>query len=81
LNSDETGQIYQPGASLALGLVDVTLYAKWTLTQYTVTYNANGATGGSVPVDSNTYTMAGSVPILGNTELWCAPDIALLAGD
>jgi uncharacterized repeat protein (TIGR02543 family) len=67
LNSDETGQIYQPGASLALGLVDVTLYAKWTLTQYTVTYNANGATGGSVPVDSNTYTMAGSVPILGNT--------------
>jgi uncharacterized repeat protein (TIGR02543 family) len=67
LNSDETGQIYQPGASLALGLVNVTLYAKWTLTQYTVTYNANGATGGSVPVDSNTYTMNGSVPILGNT--------------
>jgi uncharacterized repeat protein (TIGR02543 family) len=67
LNSDETGQVYQPGASLALGLVDVTLYAKWTLTPYTVSYNANGSTGGSVPVDSNTYTMDGSVPVLGNT--------------
>ena len=67
LNSDETGQIYQPGASLALGLVNVTLYAKWSLTPYTVSYNANGATGGSVPVDPNTYTMDGSVPILGNT--------------
>ena len=67
LNSDETGQIYQPGASLALGLVNVTLYAKWSLTPYTVSYNANGATGGSVPVDSNSYTMDGSVPILGNT--------------
>jgi uncharacterized repeat protein (TIGR02543 family) len=67
LNSDETGQVYQPGASLALGLVDVTLYAKWTLTPYTVSYNANGSTGGSVPVDSNTYTIGGSVPILGNT--------------
>jgi hypothetical protein len=67
LNSDETGQIYQSGSSLALGLVNITLYAKWTLTQYTVTYNANGATGGSVPLNSNTYTMGGSVPISGNT--------------
>jgi uncharacterized repeat protein (TIGR02543 family) len=67
LNSDESGQIYQSGATVALGLVDVTLYAKWSLTQYSVSYNGNGATGGSVPLDSNTYTMGGSVPILGNT--------------
>jgi uncharacterized repeat protein (TIGR02543 family) len=67
LNSDESGQLLQPSASLQLGLVNVTLYAKWTLKPYTVTYNANGATGGSVPLDSNTYTMGGSVPILGNT--------------
>ena len=67
LNSDESGQIYQSGSTVSLGLVDITLYAKWSLTQYSVTYNGNGATGGSVPLDSNTYTMGGSVPILGNT--------------
>jgi hypothetical protein len=67
LNSDESGQLLQPSASLQLGLVNVTLYAKWTLKPYTVTYNANGATGGSVPLDSNTYTMGGLVPISGNT--------------
>ena len=36
------------------------LYAKWTLNRYTVTFNANGATGGAVPaaqtVDYNTST-------------------------
>ena len=67
LNADESGQSYQPNASIQLGLVNVTLFAKWTLTQYTVTYYANGATGGAVPVDSNTYTMGGSVPISANT--------------
>jgi uncharacterized repeat protein (TIGR02543 family) len=67
LNADESGQSYQPNASIQLGLVNITLYAKWTLTQYTVTYYANGATGGAVPVDSNTYTMGGSVPISANT--------------
>lgn len=28
---------------------DVTLYAKWVSEMYTITYNANGATGGTVP--------------------------------
>jgi uncharacterized repeat protein (TIGR02543 family) len=67
LNSNESGQIYQPNSTLQLGLVNVTLYAKWTLTQYTVTYYSNLETGGTVPVDSNTYTMGGSVPISANT--------------
>jgi uncharacterized repeat protein (TIGR02543 family) len=67
LNADESGQIYQPNSTLQLGLVNVTLYAKWTLTQYTVTYYSNNATGGAVPIDSNTYTMGGSVPISANT--------------
>jgi hypothetical protein len=35
---------------------------------YTVTYNANGATGGAVPIDSNTYTMGSYMPISGNTN-------------
>jgi len=28
---------------------DITFYAKWQAVQYTITYNANGATGGTVP--------------------------------
>jgi uncharacterized repeat protein (TIGR02543 family) len=67
LNADESGQTYQPNATLQLGLTNVTLYAKWNLTQYNVTYYSNGATSGTVPVDSSTYTMGGSVPISGNT--------------
>lgn len=34
---------------------------------YTVTYNGNGATGGSVPVDSNTYEQGATVTVLGNS--------------
>ncbi len=34
---------------------------------YTVTYNGNGNTGGSVPTDSNTYLQSASVTVAGNT--------------
>jgi hypothetical protein len=34
---------------------------------FTVTYNGNGATGGSVPVDSTSYTSGATVTVLGNT--------------
>ena len=49
---------------------DVTLYAKWTAVQCTVTYFANGATKGSVPVTvsvdkGSTYTVSGNT---GNLE-------------
>jgi uncharacterized repeat protein (TIGR02543 family) len=33
----------------------------------TVTYNSNGGTAGSVPVDSNTYTLGQTVVVAGNT--------------
>ena len=36
-------------------------------TSYTVTYNGNGNTGGSVPTDLSTYQQGGTVTILGNT--------------
>ena len=53
-----------------MGSANVTLYAMWTLTSsfaYTVTYNGNGNTGGSVPADPNTYTQGATVTVLGNT--------------
>lgn len=34
---------------------------------YTVTYDGNGNTGGSVPTDGNTYTQGATVTVLGNT--------------
>ncbi|MCQ2752509.1 MAG: InlB B-repeat-containing protein, partial [Coriobacteriales bacterium] len=38
-----------------------------TPTSYTVSYNGNGNTGGSVPTDSTSYSSGGIVTVLGNT--------------
>ena len=35
----------------------------------TVTYSGNGNTGGSVPVDSNTYILGANITVLGNTGI------------
>ena len=37
---------------------NITVYAKWTPITYTVTYNGNGATGGSTANSSHTYDVA-----------------------
>lgn len=44
-----------------------TFYKKAGATTYSVTYNANGATSGSVPTDSNEYESGDEVTVLGNT--------------
>jgi len=47
---------------------NVNFYAVWNLSSaYTVTYNANGATGGTVPTDTHTYAVGETVPVTGNT--------------
>ncbi len=43
-----SGTDYAPGASYA-GNAPVTLFAKWTASSYEVSYDANGATGGTAP--------------------------------
>jgi len=67
--SDGTGTSYAAGATFTMGSSNVTLYAKWTVLTsiYTVIYDGNGATGGSVPIDSNSYVEGATVTILGNT--------------
>jgi uncharacterized repeat protein (TIGR02543 family) len=68
LNSDGSGTVYTQGQTFAVGSADVTLYAKWaTLSTYTVIYNGNGNTGGSVPTDSTNYLPGTNVTVLGNT--------------
>jgi len=66
--SDGSGTTYSGGVTFVMGDTDEDLYVLWpTQPTYTVTYNANGATSGTVPVDSNNYTQGQTVTVLGNT--------------
>ena len=64
-----TGTTYTQGQTFTMGTANVTLYAQWAAgpATYTVTYNGNGSTGGSVPVDPATYQQGQTVTVLGNT--------------
>ena len=50
-NSSGTGTNYDAGSDYTLPSSNVTLYAKWTPNQYTVTLNAEGGVGGDGTVD------------------------------
>jgi uncharacterized repeat protein (TIGR02543 family) len=67
--ADGSGTSYAPAQTFSMGAANVSLYARWTPTAsgYSVTYGANGATGGSVPVDSTAYSQSQTVTVLGNT--------------
>ncbi|WP_206669721.1 InlB B-repeat-containing protein [Paenibacillus luteus] len=65
--ADGTGTDYAAGAAFNMGASNVTLYAQWTLNPtYTVTYNGNGSTGGSVPTDSGSYEQGITVSVYDN---------------
>ncbi|MCC3372633.1 InlB B-repeat-containing protein [Cohnella sp. REN36] len=66
LASDGSGTVYRAGDTFALGSSGAILYAKWVLANYTVAYNGNGSTGGSVPA-SGSYTYDTNVNVAGNT--------------
>jgi len=54
VNAGGTGVNYDPGALYTLNQAR-TLYAKWTPNTYLVTYNANGATSGTAPLQVKTH--------------------------
>ena len=65
--TDGSGTTYILGNTLAIS-GDTTLYALWSLIPtYSVIYNGNGSTGGSVPADGNPYLSDATVTVLGNT--------------
>ena len=65
--ADGSGNGYTVGQSMLMGAADVVLYAQWSANPtYAVTYDGNGANGGSVPVDSGNYEAGYSVSVLGN---------------
>jgi Listeria-Bacteroides repeat domain (List_Bact_rpt) len=72
--ADGSGTTYATGSAYTAN-VAVVLYAKWTLDTYAVTYDANGATGGTAPaMQTKTYgvnltlaTNSGSLVKTGST--------------
>ncbi|WP_172674127.1 InlB B-repeat-containing protein [Syntrophomonas palmitatica] len=64
--ADGSGDAYNADSTFAMGTANITLYAQWAPV-YTVTYDGNGSTGGSVPMDSNQYYQNNSVTVIGNT--------------
>lgn len=66
-SSNGLGTTYNPANTFVINS-NVTLYAIWSNnTSYSVTYNANGATSGSVPTDSTAYYNGDTVTILSNS--------------
>jgi uncharacterized repeat protein (TIGR02543 family) len=65
-----TGTSYPAGSTITMN-ADKTLYAQWAdnTSSYTVTYDANGATGGVVPAAPTNYPGGVQVPILGQGTL------------
>ncbi|MBN1982631.1 MAG: InlB B-repeat-containing protein [Chitinivibrionales bacterium] len=65
---DGSGIDHAAGALFTMGSVNVVLYAKWsTKATYSVTYLGNGNTGGTAPVDENSYESGAAVIVKGNT--------------
>lgn len=53
-------------ATFTMGSSNVTLYAKWTINTYSITYDGNGNDGGTPPVDANSpYNYSSTVTVLG----------------
>lgn len=65
--ADGTGTNYSAGVDSFTVTGSTILYAKWTINNYTVTYRADSATAGSVPVDAANYNIGNSVIIRANT--------------
>jgi uncharacterized repeat protein (TIGR02543 family) len=67
-NADGTGTAYPAGGTMTMPGTNTVLYADWTIIiTYNVTYNGNGSTGGSVPIDPTAYTPGANVVVKGNT--------------
>jgi uncharacterized repeat protein (TIGR02543 family) len=68
--ADGTGTSYPVGSTITMN-ANKTLYAQWvsTTSPYLVTYDANGATGGSVPAAPTNYPGGVQVPILGQGSI------------
>ncbi|SDG67317.1 InlB B-repeat-containing protein [Winogradskyella thalassocola] len=59
--------VYADNASYTMGTSDVTLYAQWSIGNYTVSYDGNGNTGGTAPAANNgNYNTSITLPGVGS---------------
>ena len=66
--SDAIAITFNSSASAAICISEINVeYEDAAGTKYSVTYNGNGATSGSVPTDANEYEKNATVTVLGNT--------------
>ncbi len=68
--ADGSGTTYGGGDTFTIGASDITLYPIWKAYPHlrTVTYLANGGTGGAPPMDSSTYLPGALVTLRSNSE-------------
>jgi uncharacterized repeat protein (TIGR02543 family) len=62
-----SGNNYAAGATAQTFIANTTLYAKWTANTYSITYDPNSATSGTVPT-SQSYTTDGSALTLASNS-------------
>lgn len=67
---DGGGSIF---TTMTLVTEDITVYAKWVQTAFSISYDANGGTLGSAPVDNNSYSNTDIVTVPGNTGNLAGP--------
>src|SRR5512133_213261 len=66
--ADGSGTAYAMGSTFNMGTGNVTLFARWTQNPtFTVTYDGNTSTTGTVPSDAGKYETGASVTVKGNT--------------
>jgi uncharacterized protein (TIGR02145 family)/uncharacterized repeat protein (TIGR02543 family) len=69
-SADGSGTAYAAGTTFPMGSANITLYAVWTAKPtFTVTYNGNGNSNGTVPSDISTYETAATVTVKSNSGL------------
>ncbi|MCF8529345.1 MAG: InlB B-repeat-containing protein [Aquiluna sp.] len=55
-NADGSGVLKNAGETITVETANISLYPKWSANTYTITYNRNGATGGSLARSTDSYT-------------------------
>jgi uncharacterized protein (TIGR02145 family)/uncharacterized repeat protein (TIGR02543 family) len=67
LSPDGSGQDLQPGSSMIVSSANVTVYAKWIVNRYTITYSGNNQTSGNPPPQDTVAFGAGrTLPVQGS---------------
>lgn len=66
--TDGSGTDYAAASSYTVPASNVTLYAKWTANNYTVTFDGNGSTGGSTATQTIAYTASAALNANGYTK-------------